>query len=294
MSEKFGIPTIEELLKAGVHFGHRVKRWHPYMAKYIYSMDHRTHVIDIYQTRDLLKKACEFLYKTAKAGEQIVIVGTKRQAKEIVKRKAVECGAMFVNERWLGGTFTNYESVAGNWKRLNKLIADRDSGKFKHYTKKEQLLIDRKIHKLETFVGGIRGLSRKAGAIVIIDAKREHTAVSEAVAINVPIVGLVDTNCDPRNIDYIIPANDDAIKSIELMVDVLSKVIKKGYSEYSSSVAQKDTEKQLGLSNVKKEKEKSPKKKPNIVNAVKKTSKKLEKKEKKSKKKVASKSSKKK
>jgi len=227
---KYKIPSIEEMLKAGVHFGHQLKRWNPKTAKYIYDADNKSHVIDLYQTEDLLKKAADFLYETAKSGGQIVFVGTKRQAKETVRELAEDCGALFVSERWLGGTLTNYDSVSKNWKNLDQLISDRATGKHDKYTKKEKLLLGREIAKLENLVGGIRNLSKKPAAVVIVDVKKEETAVKEAAFVGTPIVAILDTNGDPDLIDYPIPANDDAIKSIKILMETLASAVKEGYA----------------------------------------------------------------
>ncbi len=232
MAYKCKSPSVEEMLEAGVHFGHQVRRWNPKMEKYIYDVDNKTHIIDVYQTQEMLEKACEFLYEVAKTGQQIILVGTKRQASDIVEVKAKECGALYVNQRWLGGTFTNYKSVEGKWKQLQELKEKRDKNEFSHLTKKERLLIDRKIDKLELFVGGIQGMKKYPGAIVVVDAKREKTAVKEANAVNVPVVAMVDTNTDPDNVDYVIPANDDAIKSIDLILSKIAEAIKAGYADY--------------------------------------------------------------
>ena len=229
---EFKIPKIEDMLEAGVHFGHQSKRWHPYMQKYIYSTDNKTHIINIYKTQEMLEKACEFLYETAKLGKQIVFVGTKRQAVEIVERNAKDSGALFVTQRWLGGTFTNYNSVKKNWKELVDLKEKRETNGFSHYTKRERLLIDRKIDKLELFVGGIVGMRKFPGAMIVIDTKRDRTAVREANQVEVPVVGLVDTNTDPTNVNYVIPANDDAIKSLDLLINAMGDAIKQGYEEY--------------------------------------------------------------
>src|SRR3989344_4884291 len=185
------LPTIEDMLKAGVHFGHQLKRQDPRMKKYVYGIEERTHVIDIYKTEKQLEKASNFLYEVAKAGKQIVIVGTKRQASEFAKEYAKKAGVMYVTERWLGGTFTNFESVEANWKELLKLKEELKAGKYDQYTKKERLLIERKIAKLETNVGGIVGMKRFPGAVVVIDVKREKTVVREANAVKVPIVGII-------------------------------------------------------------------------------------------------------
>lgn len=224
------------MLQSGVHFGHQVKRWYPIMSKYIFGVENKSHIIDLYKTSELLTKSCGFLYDVAKSGRQIVIVGTKRQAALAVEKYAKECGALFVNQRWLGGTFTNFDSVKSSWMELQKLEKGKIANEFVKYTKKEQLLIERKIEKLQLVVGGIQNMEKFPGAIVVIDVKKEATAVHEANAYNIPVVGIVDTNSNPTNIDYVIPANDDAIKSIDLLLSVLSSVIKAGYDEYKNSL----------------------------------------------------------
>lgn len=271
---KYKIPSIEEMLKAGVHFGHQLKRWNPKTAKYVYDTDNKSHVIDLYQTEELLKKASDFLYETAKNGGQIVFVGTKRQAKETIRELAEDCGALFVSERWLGGTLTNYDSVSKNWKNLDKLISDRATGKHDKYTKKEKLLLGREIAKLENLVGGIRGLTKKPSAVVIVDVKKEDTAVREAAFVGTPIVAILDTNGDPDLIDYPIPANDDAIKSIKLLMETLASAVKEGYAEFKKAkpevVSKEESEEHKGTTKtrhkaedkvIKKEEKKSVEKK---------------------------------
>ena len=228
---KYKLPSIEDMLKAGVHFGHQLKRWNPKTSKYIYETDGKAHVIDLYQTEELLKKAADFLYEIAKNGGQIVFVGTKRQAKDTIRELALDSGTLFVNERWLGGTLTNFDSVSENWKNLDKMIADRASGKHDKYTKKEKLLLGREIAKLENLVGGIRGLHRKPDAIVVVDVKKDLTAVKEARYVGTPVVAILDTNCDPDLVDYPIPANDDAIKAIKILLEGLAGAVKSGYAD---------------------------------------------------------------
>ena len=229
------IPTVEEMLQAGVHFGHQVKRQVPIMRKYVYDVDQKAHVIDVYQTQEMLKTAAEFLYDVAREGKQIIIVGTKRQSSQIVEKLAKKSGAMYVNQRWLGGTFTNFKFIKGKTDELKRLIEGMSKNEFSYYTKKERLLIDRKIEKLETFVGGIRDIAKWPGAMIVVDVKKEHVAVSEANKVEVPVVAIVDTNSDPKNIDYVIPANDDAIKSIELLLGVLASAIELGYKEFGDA-----------------------------------------------------------
>ncbi|PJA40965.1 30S ribosomal protein S2 [candidate division WWE3 bacterium CG_4_9_14_3_um_filter_34_6] len=227
----YKLPTIEEMLENGVHFGHQVRRQNPIMNKFVYQIEKKSHVIDLYQTKEMLEKARDFLYEVAKSGKQIIIVGTKRQASPSVEKYAKQCGALFVNQRWLGGTLTNFDSIKGNWTELQRFQKGMEEGEFKHYTKKEQLLIERKIEKLDLLVGGIQNMEKFPGAVVIIDVKRERTAVREANALNIPVVGIVDTNSSLEGIAHVIPANDDAIKSIELLLAVIADAISKGVIE---------------------------------------------------------------
>jgi small subunit ribosomal protein S2 len=220
--------TLEELLDAGVHFGHQRRRWHPRMAQYIYTEEKGVHIFDLAQTRECLITAAKFLYQTAKDGGTIIFVGTKRQAKDIVEAEAKRCGAMFITERWLGGLLTNFSHVKINMERLNELTTKRQKGELEHYTKKERLLIDREIAKLETFVGGIRELKELPAAIVLASARKEQTAVHEANRKHVPLAAIVDTNADPTPIDYPIPGNDDARKSLALIFKLLADAVEEG------------------------------------------------------------------
>ncbi len=230
---KYTVPTTKELLDAGVHFGHQTRRWYPSMEQYIYAVKKNIHIIDLEQTEKLLKNACEFLYDTAAKGGKIIFVGTKRQAREIIEIEAKRCGAFYVSERWLGGTITNFDIIKKNMDKLVDLMRKREAGELDHYTKKERLLIDREIAKLQKAVGGVVGLKKVPDALFIVDAKRERTAVREAGIAKVKIVSLVDTNTDPRGIDYIIPGNDDAIKSIALILKTVADAVEEGYKEYA-------------------------------------------------------------
>jgi len=234
--------TLEELLEAGVHFGHQRRRWHPRMAPYIYTEEKGVHIFDLAKTRDCLIAAAKFLNQTAKNGGETIFVGTKRQAKEIVESEAKRSGAMYITERWLGGLLTNFDQVKINMERLNDLTEKRQKGELEHYTKKEQLLIDRQIKKLETFVGGIRNLKELPAAIVLASARREQTAVREAHRKGVPLVAIVDTNVDPTPIDYPIPGNDDARKSLALVFRVLADAVGEGYQK----AGQRESAKRLG------------------------------------------------
>ncbi len=225
------LPTVEEMLEAGVHFGHQMKRRSPYMDKFIYGVDNKSQVIDLYKTQEQLQKAIDFIYEITSRGGQIVVVGAKRQASPVVKEMAQKAGLLFVNQRWLGGTFTNFNSIKGKVDRLNFLIDARKRGDLDKYTKRERLDFDREIEKLEEVVGGIRGIKRFPDALIVVDVKKEKVAVHEAKAAKVPVIGIVDTNSDPRNVKYIVPANDDAIKSINLILGVLTDAAIEGYKD---------------------------------------------------------------
>jgi small subunit ribosomal protein S2 len=235
MSYTTKLPSIEEMLEAGLHFGHPIRRKNPLMDEYVYAVEKKNSIIDLYKTEEMLKKALDFLYEIAKSGKQIVFVGTKRQAAEKVAEAAVKSEALFVNERWLGGTLTNFNSVKGNCDTLKELEEGLKTNKFDKYTKKEKLLIARRIEKLETLVGGIREIKKYPGALVIIDPKREKTAVKEAQALNIPVVALIDTNSDPRMVDFPVPGNDDAMKAIAMFLDIVSSVVIEGYAESKKS-----------------------------------------------------------
>ncbi len=277
MAKKYDTPKIEELIDAGVHFGHQVKRWHPSMEPYIYTVKRNIHIIDLEVTEDLLKKAADFLYSVARKGGKIVFVGTKKQARDIVEIEAKRAGAMFVTERWLGGTVTNFDVIKkNNIDKLIKMKKQREEGGFEKYTKKERLLLDRKIEKLDRFVGGLIGLSKIPDAVFVIDARRERTAVREAVVAKVPVIALIDTNSDPSDIAYPIPGNDDAIKSIACVVKALSDAVESGYSDFATGVREEQEQKKE--IEKKEAKEKEAKEKDTKVGEAKKEEKKEEKK----------------
>lgn len=233
MTEKYKVPSLETLLESGLHFGHQRRRWHPKVAPYIFGLKNRAHIFDLGKTRELLAEACIFLEGIAKAGGKIIFVGTKRQAQSVIKEEALRVGAMFVNSRWLGGTMTNFESIKHKIERLHFLEEGFKSNKFEKYTKKERLLLEREQNKLETSVGGLRGLTARPDALFIVDIRREKTAVAEARRKNIPIVALVDSNNDPTQIDYPIPGNDDASLAIELTVKTIAEAVGHGYKEWA-------------------------------------------------------------
>ncbi len=231
---KTKIPSVDELLEAGVHFGHQARRWHPKMEPYIFEKKKEIHIFDLYKSRELLEKACEFLYGVASKGGQIIFVGTKKQASEIVLNEAKRSGAMHMSDRWIGGTITNFQTIRKNIEKLKDFLKKKDEGGLSHYTKKERLLIDREIEKLQLSVGGIVNLKSRPDALFVVDIKREKTAVREALRQQIPIVAFVDSNSDPSEISYVIPGNDDAIRSIALVVRVVADAVEEGYKEYAT------------------------------------------------------------
>lgn len=222
-------PTIQELLDAGVHFGHLSSRWNPRMSPYIFTTRNKVHVINLERTLEKLKIALDYARDVASRGGTILFVGTKRQAKDEVKKAAQSCGMPFVTIRWLGGTFTNYKTIQRTIKKLENLQRLKASEDFEvKYIKKERLLIEREILKLENLFEGIKHLKKLPEAIFAVDINHDKIAVKEAKASRIKVIGLVDTNADPEEIDYPIPSNDDAIKAIALMVNIMAEAINEG------------------------------------------------------------------
>jgi small subunit ribosomal protein S2 len=219
--------SLKELLEAGCHFGHQTVRWNPKMKQYIFEAREGIHIFDLAKTKEGLEAACAFIKATASQGGKILFVGTKRQAKEIIEKTAKKEGMPYVSQRWLGGTLTNFEQIKKSLQKLETLKKEKEEGKYKKYTKKENLLIDREIERLEKFFGGLVGLEELPAAIFVVDVKTEAGAVQEAARKEIPVVAIVDTNSDPDLVDYVIPANDDAQKSIELIVGVMGRACKK-------------------------------------------------------------------
>jgi len=257
------VPTINQLFDSGVHFGHQVKRWHPTMAKYIYTAKNGIHIINLEKTVEKLDEATKYLSDVAKKGGKVIFVGTKKQSRDIIELEAKRCGAFYVTERWLGGTMTNADVIRKSVKKLVDYKRGRETNAFDKYTKKERLLIDREIDKLEKKVGGLVGFGTKPAALFIIDPKREKTAIREAKNLGVKVVSLIDTNSDVREIDYPIPGNDDAIKSVAVIVKTIADAIEEGYNEYAKVLASEEkaaTEKRAEKTAVKEEKKEEPKK----------------------------------
>lgn len=220
-------PSMQDLLEAGVHFGHQVRRWNPKMKPYIYGEKDGVHIIDLAKTVEGLAAACEFFKKVGETGETVLYVGTKRQAQEIIKAEAQRAGALYVASRWIGGLLTNFEIVAKNIKKLLDLESQRESGGWDGYTKKERVLLSREIEKLDDLYGGLRDLGKLPAAIFIVDIHKEISAAKEAAKKGIPVAAICDTNVDPGLVDYPIAANDDAIKSIE----VITKAVTDSYME---------------------------------------------------------------
>lgn len=237
------IVPLEELLEAGSHFGHQSRRWNPKMKEYLYTVRGGVHIFDLVKTAEKLKEACDFLRELAAKGGSIVFVGTKRQAQEIIKEEAQKAGAYFIAERWLGGIITNWEEISKRLRHLEETKLKKEAGEFKKYTKKENVLIDREIVKLTRFLGGLTGLKAVPDAIVVVDVTREIAAVREAKLRGVTVVAIVDSNADPDYADYVIPANDDAVRSIKLIVSALATAVAegKGLGEKKSTRSTKDT-----------------------------------------------------
>jgi small subunit ribosomal protein S2 len=220
--------TMKELLEAGVHFGHQSKRWNPKMKQYIFTARNNVHVIDLAKTAPMLQQAYEFVRDTVANGGNIIFVGSKKQARHIITEEAKRVDVMYITERWLGGLLTNFDSIKKSLRKLEHLKTQRDAGELKKYTKKEQALIDHEINRLQRLLGGVEGLKQLPNALFIIDPHKEDIAVLEAVQMNIPVVAVVDTNCDPSKIAYPIPGNDDALKSIKLFVSRIAEAVEEG------------------------------------------------------------------
>lgn len=220
---------IKKLLEAGAHFGHKASRWHPKMAPYIHSKREGTYIIDLTKTVDALTEALSFIEKTASEGKQVLLVGTKRQARDIVKAAAETTGMPYVTERWLGGMLTNQNTISGRVKHLKDLEAKMESGAFaSKYNKLELQRVQEEIDSMNIMYGGIKNMAARPGAMVVFDVLTDQNAVKEANKLNIPIVGLVDTNADPSDITYPVPANDDAIKTLQLVADYVKQAIETG------------------------------------------------------------------
>ena len=230
---------VKELLDAGVHFGHQTKRWNPKMKPFIFDARNGIHIINLSKTEEQLNAALAFLGTTVRKGGKILFVGTKKQAQQTVKEIAKETGQMFVTERWLGGTLTNYATVKTSIKRLKEIERMEADGSISDYVKQEQAVIRREGARLNKYFDGLRDLDKMPAAMFVVDTKREHNAVAEARTLGIPVVAFVDTNSDPDDAQYPIPANDDAIRSVRLILQAVSQAITQARAEFESKKSRK-------------------------------------------------------
>ena len=222
------VVAMKQLLEAGVHFGHQTKRWDPKMAEYIYQARNGIHIIDLQKTSKKIDEAYKFMKDIAEEGKTVLFVGTKKQAQECVKDAAIKSNMFYVDQRWLGGMLTNFKTIKTRIARLNKLEEMENDGTFEVLQKKEVAALKNEKEKLEKNLGGIRDMKEMPGAMFVVDPKNERIAVLEAKKLNIPIIGLVDTNCNPEDVDYPIPGNDDAIRAVKLITDVMANAIIEG------------------------------------------------------------------
>lgn len=220
--------SMKQLLEAGVHFGHQTRRWNPKMKPYIFGARNGIYIIDLQKTVRYFKSAYAFLSETVKNGDKVLFVGTKKQAQDAIQEEASRCGQYFVNNRWLGGMLTNFVTIKGSIDRLKKIEAMAQDGTYDLLTKKEVLQLEREKDKLEKSLGGIKHMTKLPGALFVIDPKKEYIAVKEARKLGIPVVAVVDTNCDPDDIDYLIPGNDDAIRAIRLFTSRMADACAEG------------------------------------------------------------------
>jgi len=222
------IISMKALLESGVHFGHRTHKWHPAMKPYIFTERNGIHIIDLQKTVKAVEQAYALVRDTVAEGGTVLFVGTKRQAQETIQSEADRCGMPYVTDRWLGGMLTNWRTIRARINELERLERMRDSGDFGRITKKEALILSRVIERLEVLLGGIRIMTRVPDLLFVVDVMREETSIHEANLLSIPVIGMVDTNCDPHNVDYVIPSNDDAIRAIKLMVAKIADAVIEG------------------------------------------------------------------
>jgi small subunit ribosomal protein S2 len=237
--------SMKLLLEAGVHFGHQVARWNPKMKQYIFSQRNGIHIIDLEQTVGMLRKACDFVRDVSERGEEVIFVGSKKQAQEAVAKEAIRCGAFFVNQRWLGGMLTNFATIQSRIYYLVLLEDRKVRGEFDRLPKKEAMKLQRQIDHLNRLLGGVKAMERMPGAVFIVDPSKERNAVAEARRVGVPIVAIVDTNCDPDEIDYAIPGNDDAIRAVALFCSVMAEAVLEGKQAMEAAAVEDEAEEEL-------------------------------------------------
>lgn len=231
------VVSMKQLLEAGVHFGHQTRRWNPKMARYIFTERNGIYIIDLQKTVKKLEEAYDFIKDITDQGKSVLFVGTKKQAQESVKEEAIRCGAYYVNARWLGGMLTNFATIRRRVDRLKQLREMQENGTFELLPKKEVIKLNLEIEKLEKFLGGIKDMKKLPGALFIVDPRKERIAVAEAKKLGIPIIAIVDTNCDPDEVDYVIPGNDDAIRAVKLLAGVMANGIIEGREGQMGSAA---------------------------------------------------------
>ena len=222
------VVSMKQLLEAGVHFGHQTRRWNPKMAEYIFTERNGIYIIDLQKTVRKLEEAYNFIRDLTEQGKSVLFVGTKKQAQESVKEEAIRCGAYYVNARWLGGMLTNFTTIRRRVNRLKQLREMQENGTFDLLPKKEVIKLNLEIEKLEKFLGGIKDMKDLPGALFIVDPRKEKIAVAEAKKLGIPIIAIVDKNCDPDEVDYVIPGNDDAIRAVKLLAGVMANGVIEG------------------------------------------------------------------
>lgn len=237
-----GVVSMKQLLEAGVHFGHQTRRWNPKMAPYIFTERNGIYIIDLQKTVKKLDEAYNFIKSVAENGDTVLFVGTKKQAGDSVKEEALRAGVHYVNARWLGGMMTNFKTIQRRIKRLEQLHQMEEDGTFNLLPKKEVIKLQLEIEKLEKYLGGIKTMTKLPGALFIVDPRKEKIAVAEAKKLGIPIVAIVDTNCDPDDVDYVIPGNDDAIRAVKLIAGAMADAVIEGRQGEAAEAAAEEKE----------------------------------------------------
>ena len=235
--------SLKDLIESGAHFGHQVRRWNPKMRDYLYGEKEGVHIFDLTKTKVMLEEALVAIKEAASQGKVILFVGTKKQAKDEVRKMAEEAGVYYINERWLGGTLTNFEQIKRSLRRMNDIKSGLEKGEYSSYTKKERLLLDRERERLERFFGGINGMTNLPQLLVVVDIKREKTAIKEANTQKIEVVAIVDSNSDPADVDYAIPMNDDASKALEYVLRLMKDAILEGKGKLAKAQAKSNKDK---------------------------------------------------
>ena len=239
------VVAMKQLLEAGVHFGHQTRRWDPKMAEYIFQARNGIHIIDLQKTSKKIDEAYSFLREQSEEGKTVLFVGTKKQAQDCVKEAAEKSGMYYVNQRWLGGMLTNFNTIKKRIDRLNQLNTMQEDGTFERLPKKEVILLKKEMEKLEKNLGGIKNMQEIPDILFIVDPKKERNEILEARKLNIPIIGLVDTNCNPEDVDYAIPGNDDAIRAVKLITDVMANAVIEGKQGEAQDVEMNDEQAEI-------------------------------------------------